>query len=217
MTTTLVIGSKTYSSWSLRPWLFLKHHQVPFAEKKILFSDADWRAQIRAVSPNARVPLLIDGDLKVWESLAICEYAAERFSITDAWPRDRTARAMARSIAGEMHAGFADLRREYPFHLQRGPEPKPHSAGVDADIRRICELWHEARARFGSDGDWLFGRFCIADAMFAPVALRFHFYAVPLGKTEAAYVNAVLAHSAIKEWLADAVQEPLENTSRLLL
>ena len=157
MTTTLVIGSKTYSSWSLRPWLFLKHHGVPFEEKKILFSDADYQQQIRAVSGSGKVPLLIDGSTKVWESLAICEHVAEHHALRDVWPADPGARALARSMACEMHAGFADLRRDFLFHCRRQPSPAPHSAQTAADVRRICSLWREAR-RCGDNGTWLFGK-----------------------------------------------------------
>ncbi len=207
---TLVIGSKTYSSWSLRPWLFLQHHGVVFQERKILFSDADWRARVRALSPSGRVPLLIDGEIKVWESLAICEHVADRHDIVDAWPASPAARALARAMACEMHAGFADLRSELPFHLQRPETPKAISAAAAADIARIRGLWRDAHARHGDGGDWLLGRFGIVDAMFAPVALRFVTYAVPLDGWEAQYVQTVLAHPAIARWRADAAGEPLE-------
>jgi glutathione S-transferase len=205
--TTLVIGSKQFSSWSLRAWLFLRHHGVPFREVLVPLYAADTRAHILAYSPSGKVPLLEIGGLRVWESLAICEFAAERFALPGAWPADPAARAMARSIAAEMHAGFAELRKELPFEANRKPAPKVIGEAATTDVARVLAIWREARRLYGASGPWLFGVFGIADAMFAPVAIRFQFYAVPLDRPEAEYVQAVLAHPALREWLAGAALE----------
>lgn len=201
---TLIIGSKRYSSWSLRAWLFLRHHGIVFREVVVpLYADHSSEA-LRELSPSGKVPVLdIDG-YQVWESLAICEYLAERLRLPQAWPDELQARAYARSVACEMHAGFAELRREWPFDAQR--EPAVREAGVDAttDIQRVCTIWREARSLFGAGGPWLFGSFGIADAMFAPVALRMHFYGATLDPVSAAYVATVLADPAVREWLQDA-------------
>ncbi|MEQ1439274.1 glutathione S-transferase family protein [Fontimonas sp. SYSU GA230001] len=204
---TLYIGSKNLSSWSLRPWLLLRHHGVRFKEVLIDLYRPDTRARILEHSPSGRVPALLHGTTRVWDSLAICEYAAETFALPAAWPMDPAARAYARSIAAEMHSGFADLRRELSFDATREPAPVAASAAAQADIERIGTIWREARDRFGGQGDWLCGHFGIADAMFAPVALRFAGYAVKLGKVERAYVEHVLAHPAVQQWIEAAAME----------
>ncbi|MFA5938984.1 MAG: glutathione S-transferase family protein [Sinimarinibacterium sp.] len=204
---TLFIGSKNLSSWSLRPWLLLKHHGLAFREVLIDLYRPDTRSRILEHSPSGRVPALLHGSVRVWESLAICEYAAETFALPGAWPMDPAARAFARSIASEMHGGFADLRKELNFNATRDPAPLAVSAAAQADIDRICAIWCEARSRFGWQGEWLFGAFGIADAMFAPVALRFTAYAVKLGRTEQEYVQRVLAHPALQQWIEAAAME----------
>lgn len=205
----LVLGSKSRSSWSLRPWLFLRHHEVPFEEIVLPLGQPDSRARILEHSPSGKVPCLLQGPLKVWESLAICEYAAETLALPLAWPLDPAARALARAMAAEMHAGFADLRRELPFDALRKPTPSTPGDQAMADIARVLALWREARSRHGQGGPWLFGRFGIADAMFAPVALRFHAYAVALEGPEREYVYNVLMHPAVQEWLdAAAAEQP---------
>lgn len=207
---TLVIGSKRYSSWSLRAWLFLRHHGLAFREVLIplyVTEPPDTRTRILAHSPSGKVPCLdIDG-LQVWESLAICEFAAEHFALPDAWPQQAPARAFARAVATEMHAGFAELRKALPFDARRQPAPVAMSAPVMAEVARIRAIWREARQRFGAGGPWLFGRFGIADAMFAPIAVRFQRYAVPLEGPEAAYLETVLSHPALEEWLAAGATE----------
>ena len=206
---TLVLGSKSRSSWSLRPWLLLRHHEVPFEEIVLPLGQPDSRARILEHSPSGKVPCLLHGPLKVWESLAICEYAAETLALPQAWPLDPTARAMARAMSAEMHAGFADLRRELPFDALRKPTPKAPGDKALADIARVLALWREARSRHGHGGPWLFGRFGIADAMFAPVALRFHAYAVALDGPEREYVYNVLMHPGVQQWLdAAAAEQP---------
>lgn len=208
---TLVIGSKTFSSWSLRPWLLLKHHQVPFEETLIALNAEDTRTRILEHSPSGKVPVLLHGERRIWESLAICEYAAETFLLHAAWPMDPAARSYARSMAAEMHAGFADLRQELPFEANREPERKTYSARAAADITRIRQLWREARTRYGQNGAWLFGRFGIVDAMFAPVAVRFFVYDIPLEGPESEYVDTVVLHPAVQAWMEAAT---LENPVR---
>lgn len=204
---TLYIGSKTLSSWSLRPWLLLKHHQVPFEEVVIALRQPDTHARILEHSPSGKVPLLRHGERRIWESLAICEYAAETFLLPAAWPMDPAARAYARAISAEMHSSFADLRRELPFEAHREPERKTIGDGALADIARIRSLWREARTRFGSGGQWLFGRFGIADAMFAPVALRFFLYDIELDGPEREYVDSIVLHPAVQAWMEAATLE----------
>lgn len=207
----LVIASKTRSSWSLRPWLFLKHHGVRFDEILIPLGQSDTRKRILEHSPSGKLPCLRHGGIRVWESLAICEYAAETFALPRAWPIDPAARAMARSMATEMHAGFAELRRELPFDTQRPPMPQAVGEEAQAEIRRIRSLWRQARSRHGEGGPWLFGQFGIVDAMFAPVALRFHQYQVALEGPEREYMFNVLMHPAIQSWLDDSggdIHEP---------
>ncbi len=213
---TLVLGSKDRSSWSLRPWLFLRHHEVPFEEIVLPLGQPDSRARILEYSPSGKVPCLLHGPLRIWESLAICEYAAETLALPQAWPLDPSARALARSMAAEMHAGFADLRRELPFDALRKPAPTAPGNAAAQDIARVLALWREARSHHGQGGPWLFGRFGIADAMFAPVALRFHAYAVALDGAEREYVYNLLMHPAVQEWLDAAAagmpQEPMAET-----
>lgn len=208
---TLVIGSKTFSSWSLRPWLFLKHHHVAFDEVLIALNTDDTRKQILEQSPSGKVPVLHHDNRCVWESLAICEYVAETFGLPSAWPLHPDARAFARAAATEMHAGFTDLRSELPFEANREPERKVYSARAAADITRVRKLWREARTRHGAEGEWLCGRFGILDAMFAPVALRFFVYDVPLDGAERDYVDTVVLHPSIQAWMEAAT---LENPVR---
>lgn len=211
---TLCIGSKNLSSWSLRPWLLMQHHELPFKELLIALDQPDTRKRILERSPSGRVPVLLHGRLRVWESLAICEYVAETFALPGAWPMDPEARAFARAVAHEMHGGFADLRRELPFDATRAPATKDISAAARGDIDRVCAIWREARSRFGWQGEWLFGHFGIADAMFAPVALRFSAYDVKLERTERDYVDAVLAHPAVQLWCEGAAHEASARRAR---
>lgn len=204
---TLYIGSKTLSSWSLRPWLLMRHHELPFTEQVIALDAPDTRARILAQSPSARVPVLTDGDIRIWESLAICEYLAETCALPRAWPLAPAARAMARAISLEMHAGFAALRRELPFDACREPGRVDMSADAAADITRIRQIWREARGLYGTDGEWLFGKFGIADAMYAPVAIRFFLYDIPLDGPERDYMHSVILHPAVQQWMEAATLE----------
>lgn len=204
---TLVIGNKNYSSWSLRPWLLLKHAGISFKEMRIPLYVGDWQAEMLKYSPSGKVPALRDGGLTVWDSLAICEYIAEQFPEHLLWPKDKEARAVARSVSAEMHSGFANLRQNMTMNCRKHYPGKGRAPGVQEDIDRITAIWNDCRARFGTSGDFLFGQFSIADAMFAPVTTRFITYDVPLDPVSAAYVKAVQALPAMQEWYAAARDE----------
>lgn len=195
----LVIGDQRLSSWSLRPWLALRATGYPFSLRKILLDRPSSRAELDAASPTGKVPVLLDGELAVWESLAICETLAEWFPAARLWPEDPAVRAHARAVATEMHGGFIDLRRELPMDLALRAVKVP-SPAAQQNIDRICALWRECRARFGGGGDMLFGTWTIADCMYAPVATRFRSYGVPLDATCQRYVDAVLATPAMRDW-----------------
>lgn len=204
---TLVIGSKNYSSWSMRPWLALAHHKIPFEEILIPLDRPDSKAKILAHSPAGKVPVLIDGEAKVWESLAILEHLADRFQKAALWPKDAAARAHARAISAEMHAGFAALRNHCPMNLRRR-KARALTPEVEIDVRRIGELWRDARARFGQGGEFLFGAFSAADCMYAPVATRIASYEIKADPVAAAYVEAIYALPAFRQWHDAALKEP---------
>jgi glutathione S-transferase len=204
---TLVIGNKNYSSWSLRPWLLMRHAGLPFRELRIPLYGPESKAQIREHSPSGKVPCLLDGDLAVWDSLAICEYLAERHTGLELWPSAPAARAVARSVSAEMHAGFQHLRANMSMNC-RGVFPgRGRTVEVAGEIERIQRLWADCRARFGAPEPFLFGRFCIADAMYAPVVLRFRTYQVQLSPPGRDYADAILALPALEEWVAAARAE----------
>jgi glutathione S-transferase len=211
---TLVIGNKRSSSWSMRAWLFLKHHGVNFREVVVNQDQPGGHAIVAKYSPSGRLPVLLSNEFAVWESLAICEFAAEWFALPAAWPMAPGARAMARSVAQEMQSGFLHLRRELSFDVSRSPAPAAISASAQADVARVRSIWRAARARFGSRGDWLFGQFGIADAMFAPMALRLHQYAVDLDGAERDYVAQVLDHHAVQAWTDSVMHAPKESRSQ---
>lgn len=202
----LVIGDRNFSSWSLRPWLALKATGRPFEEISIRLRQAGTRAEIRKHSPSGKVPCLIDGKTVVWDSLAICEYLAE--SNPELWPQDPARRAEARSVSAEMHAGFAALRQGLPMDIRAFMPHNERSAEVEADIARIIAIWEGCRGRFDADGDFLFGRFSIADAMFAPVVWRFLTYAVALPPASQAWVGSMCALPAMQAWREGALAEP---------
>lgn len=208
MTLTLVIGNKNYSSWSLRPWLVLKQAGIAFSEVRIPLDTPTTRQEILRYSPAAKVPVLRHHTLTVWESLAICEYIAELFPDARLWPEDSSARALARSISSEMHAGFQNLRQHMPMDCRARLSGKGREPGVQEDIDRISAIWRDCLQNSEADGDLLFGHFTIADAMFAPVVSRFITYDVKLDSTAAAYVNAIWSLPAMQEWLAAASSEP---------
>ncbi len=204
----LVIGNKNYSSWSLRPWIALRVANIPFEETVIPLYEPESPEQILKFSPAGKVPILIDGDVRVWESLAILEYLAERFPAAGLWPKDAAARAHARAIAHEMHAGFAALRSECSMNMRRPPAKRDLSGDAIANVKRIDDIWSGARARFAADGPFLFGAFSAADAMYAPVVSRFHTYAIDVGAASRAYMGAVMALPAWREWFGAALKEP---------
>jgi len=204
----LVIGNKNYSSWSLRPWLAMKVAGIAFEETVISLEAKDFKARVTAVSGAGKVPVLIDGDVHVWESLAILEYLAEKFPAAGLWPKDAAARAHARAIASEMHAGFLPLRRHLPMNVWRPVQLRPLDDGAKADAARIDAIWSDCRARYGAAGPFLFGAFSAADAMYAPVIWRFHTYAVGVGAAARAYMNAMMALPAWGEWRDAARREP---------
>ena len=195
----LVIGNKNYSSWSLRPWLAMKVLGLEFQEKRIPLDQPGTRQAILRHSPAGRVPILVDGGTTVWDSLAILEYLAEKHPRL--WPAERGPRARARAVASEMHSGFASLRNQMPMNVRKSYPGKGHTPEVDLEIERIKTIWEEAKEPF------LFGDFCAADAMYAPVVLRFRSYAVDLPPKARAYYDAMLALPALKEWIAAAGRE----------
>lgn len=204
---TLVIGNKNYSSWSLRPWLALRVAEIPFDEQLVWLDGPTTKAELLRHSRAGRVPVLHDGDVTIWESLAICEWAVERAPNAGLWPDDPRTRAVARSVAHEMHAGFAALRRELPMDIRRRTALDPSTLAW-ADIERVFEIWRMARHAFGDGGPFLFGRFSVADCMYAPVVTRFVTYGIELDRVCGAYRDAVLALPAMQTWSADARHEP---------
>lgn len=203
----LVIGNKAYSSWSLRPWLLMTHAQIQFDEERIALYQADSRERMQRYSPAGKVPVLIDGDLTVWDSLAICEYLAEKHPEKQLWPTDVRARANARSICAEMHSGFASLRSQMPMNVRARMPGRGKPPEVRADISRIEAMWNECRTHFGSHGPFLYGQFSIADAMYAPVVTRFHTYDVTLAGAAAEYQETIRGLPALQAWVAGAQAE----------
>jgi len=205
---TLIVGNRNYSSWSLRAWLAMRAADLDFEEVMIPLDQPDTAARIAEYSPAGLVPILRHGANTIWDSLAICEYAAELAPQARLWPEDRGARAVARSVSAEMHSGFAALRRALPMNMRADRPGVPIATEVQADIDRICDIWRDCRNAFGAGGPFLFGAFSIADAMFAPVASRFRTYRVAVDKTAQAYVEAIHALPAMQEGSVAAAAEP---------
>jgi len=201
-TPVLYIGNKNYSSWSLRPWLVFRHFKLPFEERLVPLFDENWDAAIAKVSPSRKVPCLVDGDVTVWETLAIIEYAADRHPDVPVWPAEPKARAVARSVSCEMHAGFGAMRAAMPMNIRKSLPGRGQTPEALNDIARITAMWRDCRTRYGKGGDFLFGPFSAADAMYAPVASRFTTYAVDLDPVADTYVKAVMALPAMQEWCA---------------
>ena len=214
---TLVIGNKAYSSWSLRPWVYLKTQGIPFDEVYVPLYAGDYKARIERYSPAGKVPVLVDGATTVWDSLAILEYLNERFPDKRGWPAAPGARALARSVSAEMHSGFMAMRENLGMNVRRTYPWRPEGARVGseaaypqqvyADVARVQAIWEDCRRHARGDGPFLFGAFSIADAMYAPVVWRFKGYSVPLGGAARDYVDTVLALPAMQEWLAGANAE----------
>jgi glutathione S-transferase len=203
----LIIGNKNYSSWSLRPWLAMTMAGLPFRETVIPLDMPDTKQQIAEHSQAGRVPVLHHGKLVIWDSLAILEYLAETFPEKKLWPVGKTARAVARAVANEMHSGFSALRNACPMNIRRPPKRIAVSDAVIAEVARIESIWRECRSRFGKGGSFLFGKFSIADAMFAPVASRFATYELATAEDANAYVATVLGTPAFKLWQEAALEE----------
>ncbi len=203
----LIIGNKNYSSWSFRPWLAMKIAGIAFDETVASLDAPDFKARVTALGGSGRVPVLIDGDVRIWESLAILEYLAEKFPTAGLWPQAPAAGARARAIASEMHAGFTSLRRHLPMNVARPVKVRALDAGATKDVARIDAIWNECRSQYGTGGPFLFGSFGAADAMFAPVVWRFHTYAVEVSSTASTYMRAMMSLPAWKEWRDAALRE----------
>jgi glutathione S-transferase len=205
---TLIIGNRNYSSWSLRAWLAMRAAELAFEEIVISLDQPDTVSRIREFSPAGRVPILCDGDRTVWDSLAICEYAADLAPDARLWPSDRAARAAARSVSAEMHSGFGALRGALPMNIRADRPGVTIANDVQVDIDRICRIWGDCRQEFGAGGQFLFGELSIADAMFAPVASRFQSYRIAVDEVAGAYIEAIHMLPAMQEWSAAAAAEP---------
>ena len=212
----LIIGNKAYSSWSMRGWLAVKQSGLPFEEITVPLYNEEWdklRGGDEFAPSGGKVPVLWDEELVVWDSLAIIEYLADKTDLARFWPQDIAARAMARSMAAEMHSSYAALRREHPMNVRHQFPPKPLSDDTRAEVMRILELWAQARARHGQGGPYLFGTFGAVDIMFAPVVTRFLTYSIPVPRFAATYMEAILNHPWMVQWVEAAQEEPwvIEN------
>ena len=202
----LLIGNRNYSSWSLRPWLVLRHFEIPFEDEVLLLGGEGWRENLKRRSPTGKVPVLVDGDLVLPETLAIIEYVADLFPEKGIWPAERRDRALARAAASEMHAGFTALRGHAPMNLRASHPGKVDLDAVRLDLHRVEEVWGSLLARSG--GPYLFGAFTAADAMFAPLATRLRTYELPVSDIAQRYVEAIYALPAFQAWRTLALQEP---------
>jgi glutathione S-transferase len=207
MSYTIVIGNKNLSSWSLRPWLVMARCGVPFKEVVIRLNQPNTTKEIETYSAAGKVPVLIHEGVTIWESLAICEYLAEQFPEKNFWPKNSAARALARSVSCEMHAGFATLRKNMSMNVRARLPGEGHAPGVQEDIERICAIWRQCRGLAEQSGPFLFGEFSIADAFYAPVVTRFTTYAVPLEDTSQRYVETMLDLPEMKAWAEAAKVE----------
>lgn len=203
----LVIGNKNYSSWSLRPWLLLKHFDVPFEEIKIALFTEGYQQELAPYSPTLRVPVLKDDQTTIWDSLAICEYVSEKYLQGSALPKHIEERALCRAYCSEMHSGFMAIRSEMPMNCRARKRLKI-SAAAAAECSRVDQLFCDARAQFSSRGDYLFGEFSLADCMFAPIVMRFTTYGIDLSESSQKYVRTMLQNSALLAWVEDAQNEP---------
>lgn len=204
----LILGNKNYSSWSLRPWIAMRHTGMTFEEEVIPLYEPGSSEKVRRYSPAGKVPILLDGDMAIWESLAILEHLAEKFPKAALWPADEKARAHGRAISAEMHAGFSALRRHCPMNMRRRRRKLALTPEVAEDVRRIEAIWTECRDRFGDAGPFLLGPFSIADAMYAPVVSRFFSYDIGVAAAAEAYMATMMSLPAWKEWEAAGEREP---------
>lgn len=204
----LIIGNKNYSSWSLRPWLLLTHHKLPFEEIRIALDQADTQTKLAQYTDAGKLPVLLDAELTVWDSLAICEYVSERYLNGKGWPADLVARAQARACCAEMHAGFPQIRAQLPMNCRATGRHVPLDAALRREIARIEQIWSVYPEAYSASGPWLFGEFSIADCIFAPVVFRFNTYGIEVSKAAARYMNLVLGHESIQAWNRQAFAEP---------
>lgn len=204
----LILGNKNYSSWSLRPWIAMRHAGLDFEEEVIPLYEPGSREKVLTYSPAGKVPVLIDDGIPIWESLAILEHLAEKYPKAALWPADATARAHGRAIAAEMHAGFGALRRHCPMNMRRRRRKLALTPEVAEDVRRIEVIWTDSRTRFGEAGPFLLGPFSVADAMYAPIVSRFFSYDVGVGAAAEAYMATMMSLPAWKEWEAAGEREP---------
>ncbi|AOY90332.1 glutathione S-transferase [Marinobacter salinus] len=203
----LVIGNKNYSSWSLRPWLLLREFGIPFSEVKIpLYAEGSKETLLR-YSPSGKVPAFCHENITVWDSLAICEFVADLYPEKNIWPPKLEDKALARSVSNEMHSGFFAIRNSLPMNCRKQMVFHPMTESLKSEIDRVCEIWRVCRSRHSEKGPFLFGEFSIADAMYAPIVLRFNSYGITVGSTESEYMSTVLSLSSLKEWIAEGVAE----------
>ncbi len=207
----LIIANKAYSSWSLRPWILLATFNIPFEEVVIPMYRPDTKKKMLKYAPTGKVPSLQDGDVSAYESISVIEYIAEKYPQKAIWPKNKVARAWARSLSAEMHAGFMGLRQHCPTNFRRPVKKRELTEAAAADVQRIEAAWANSRKTFGKGGPFLFGKFCAADAMFAPVVNRLHTYDVPVSKDTRAYMDAIMALPAWQAWIKDAHKEKWTN------
>jgi len=203
----LIIGNKNYSSWSLRPWLLLKHFNIEFDEEQHDLYTKTYESEVAKYDTDYKVPILKDGDLLVWDSLSILEYISEQYLDGKGWPSNTEVRAVARSISHEMHSSFTNIRNEMPMNCRKSYRDIALSHESQQEIERIKSIWQRCRDQYGSQGEWLFGDFSIADAMFAPIAIRFNGFNIALNALEKNYVNSQLNHPHLQKWIKDGKQE----------
>ena len=203
----LIIGNYNYSSWSMRPWLFIRHHDLPIEITRLALFSEEFYKELGKHLSNSKVPLLIDDNLEVWDTIAILEYLAEKYPQTRGWPQDSQVCAVARSVCAEMHASFSAMRNEMPMNCRRYFPGYQISADANKDINRIQLIWNHCRQNYGSAGPWLFGRFSIADAMYAPVVMRFRSFDVELDNVSQAYCDTMNTSAAVIEWVENGRME----------
>ncbi len=203
----LIIGNKNYSSWSLRPWLLLSAHNIPFEEIVVpLYTDQS-AAELARYSAAGKVPVLHHGDVVIWDSLAICEYVSEQFLDGSGWPNDPVARAYARSYSAEMHSGFFAIRENLPMNCRASDRKVTLTDDINKEVSRLDHMWTELRNKYAAQGPWLLGKFSIADCMFAPVAIRFHTYNIQVSETAGQYMQQVLEYPKVQQWMAEGEEE----------
>ena len=198
---TLIIGNKNYSSWSLRPWVFMRHYKIDFNEKKVVLFVDTMEKELEEYNSDSKVPVLKDGSLIVWDSLSILEYLSEKYLNSKGWPSNDNARAIARSVSAEMHSSFSNIRNELPMNCRKKFTHIKLSVNALTELERIKSIWRMCRSQYSEGGEWLFGKYSIADSMFAPIALRLNGYSIPLEGIEKTYVDSVLNQPCIIEWI----------------